>query len=133
MSQENVERLYRAYEALNRRDIDAFLALSDPEIEFTMLNLQLEGGRPYLGHDGVRSYWDNMISVFPDFTVEADEVRDLGDITVVRGRLHGHGLESDASFEQSFWQTVKWRDRKCISWHIFRSEAEALEAAGLSE
>jgi hypothetical protein len=74
-----------------------------------------------------------MISVFPDFTVEPDEVRELGDVTIVRGRLRGHGLESDASFEQRFWQTVKWRHEKCIWWHIFRSEAEALEAAGLSE
>jgi hypothetical protein len=45
MSRENVARLYRAYEAFNRRDIDAFLALSDPEIEFTTLNLQVQGGR----------------------------------------------------------------------------------------
>jgi ketosteroid isomerase-like protein len=133
MSRENVERLYRAYEAFNRRDLDAFLALADPEIEFTTLNLQVEGGRSYRGHDGVRSYWEDMISVFPDFTVEPDEVRELGDVTIVRGRLRGHGLESDASFEQRFWQTVKWRHEKCIWWHIVRSEAEALEAAGLSE
>ena len=50
-----------------------------------------------------------MISVFPDFRGEPDEVRDLGDVTVVRGRLRGHGTESDASFEQTFWQVVKWR------------------------
>jgi ketosteroid isomerase-like protein len=133
MSQENVERLYRAYDAFNRRDIDAFLALADAEIEFTTLNLQLEGGLSYRGHDGVRSYWENMISVFPDFNVVSDEVRDLGDVTLVRGRLRGHGVESDASFEQRFWQTVKWRDEKCIWWHIFRSEGEALESAGLRE
>jgi hypothetical protein len=28
MSQEKVERLYRAYDAFNRRDLDAYLALS---------------------------------------------------------------------------------------------------------
>ena len=27
MSRENVERLYRAYDAFNRRDLDAYLAL----------------------------------------------------------------------------------------------------------
>jgi ketosteroid isomerase-like protein len=133
MSQENVELLYRAYDAFNRRDLDAFLALCDPKIEFTTFNLQLEGGSSYRGHRGVRNYWENMISVFPDFRGEPDEVRDLGDVTVVRGRLRGHGTESDASFEQTFWQIVKWRHKKCWWWHTFGSEAEALEAAGLRE
>jgi len=31
MSQENVELASRAYEAFNRRDLDALLALVDPE------------------------------------------------------------------------------------------------------
>jgi ketosteroid isomerase-like protein len=46
MSEENVELLYRAYDAFNRRDLDGFLALCDPKIEFTTFNLQLEGGAP---------------------------------------------------------------------------------------
>jgi ketosteroid isomerase-like protein len=33
MSQENVELQYQANDAFNRRDIDAFLALFDPDIE----------------------------------------------------------------------------------------------------
>ena len=40
--------------------------------------------------------------MFPDFGVEADEVRDPGDVTVVRGRFRGHGMQSDASFEQTY-------------------------------
>jgi hypothetical protein len=74
-----------------------------------------------------------MISVFPDFRGEPDEVRDLVDVKVVRGRLRGHGTVSDGFFEQTFWQIVKWRHKKCLWWHTFGSEAEALEAAGLRE
>ena len=44
MSQENVERLYRAYDAFNRRDLDASLALIDPEVELTPRIMELEGG-----------------------------------------------------------------------------------------
>ena len=44
MSQENVERGLHAFEAFNRRDLDAFLGFMDPEGEFTTRFLQLEGG-----------------------------------------------------------------------------------------
>ena len=46
MSQENVELLYRAYDAFNGRDLDAFLALMDPEVELTTRIMELEGD-PY--------------------------------------------------------------------------------------
>jgi ketosteroid isomerase-like protein len=132
MSQENVELHHRAFDAFNRRDLDAFLALADRNIELTPLNLELEGGS-YRGHTGVRSFWEEYLSVFPDFSVDFDELRDLGRVTVARARLRGHGTGSDVPFEEPIWQVAEWRRRKCVWWHSFRSEAEALEAAGLRE
>ena len=35
--------------------------------------------------------------------------------------------------DQTSWQVIEWRQKKAIWWGIFLSEAEALEAAGLSE
>jgi ketosteroid isomerase-like protein len=133
MSQENVVLFHRAHDAFNRRDIDAFLALTDPDVEFTPLLLKMEGGEAYRGHDGVRSWWQNLFGVYPDFSTEIEEIRDLGDVTVARLRVRGHGVESDAPMEQETWQVGEWRDNKVIRWDTFLSEAEALEAAGLSE
>ena len=46
MSQENVEIVRRGFDAFNRRDLDAFLALFDPDVEFTAYAMQSElGGR----------------------------------------------------------------------------------------
>ena len=69
MSQENVELLYRSYDALNRRDLDAYLALIDPEVEFTPRIMQMEGGS-YRGHKGIREWLRNLLAVFPDFSSE---------------------------------------------------------------
>jgi ketosteroid isomerase-like protein len=132
MSQENVELLYRANDAFNRRDLDALLALADPDIEFAPRILDLEK-RPYRGHDGIRSWWEDILEVAPDFSVEVDEVRDREDVTVALVRLRGHGIASGASMEQTAWQFAEWRERKCVRWRTFPSEAEALQAAGLSE
>jgi ketosteroid isomerase-like protein len=133
MSQENVELLYRAYDALNQRNIDAMLALSDPDVEFTPLLLELEGGGPYRGHDGVRRWWEDLLGVFPDFSSKIEEVRDLGDVTAARLRMGAHHAESDAPVEETIWLVVEWHHNKVIWWRTFRSQAEALEAAGLSE
>jgi ketosteroid isomerase-like protein len=132
MSEENVQLHRQGLDAFNRRDLDAFVALADPAVELIPFNLEMEGG-VYRGHEGVRSFFADYLAVFPDFTAEADEVRDLGDLTLARGRLLGHGSKSDASFEQRIWQVCRWRDYKCIWWRSFRNEKEALEAAGLSE
>jgi ketosteroid isomerase-like protein len=133
MSEENVELCYRANDAFNRRDLDAWLALSDPEVEFNTLILELEGSPSYRGHDGVRSWWEKLLGVFPDFSSEIEELRDLGDVTVMRVRQRAHGIESDAPTEQTAWLVTEWRDKKAIWWRAVRSEAEALEAAGLRE
>ena len=73
------------------------------------------------------------LRVYPDFSTEIEEIRDLGDVTVARLRVRGHGVESAAPMEQETWQLGEWRDSKVIRWDTFLSEAEALEAAGLSE
>ena len=133
MSQENVELHCQAIDAFNRRDLGAYLALTHPEVEFTPYEVSVQGGEPYRGHAGVRSWWEESFAVFPDFRGEVYEVRELGDRTFARGRIRGQGAGSGASFERALWQVAEWRDGKIVWWGTFESEAEALEAAGLKE
>ena len=131
MSQENVDLTYRANDAFTRRELDAFLTLMDRDVEFTPFERALEGLGAYRGHGGVKTWWEESFGVMPDLKSEYEEVRDLGDTTLVRGRLSGSGVGSGASFERTWWGVVRWRDRKIVWWHAFESEAEALEAVGL--
>jgi ketosteroid isomerase-like protein len=133
MSEENVELAYRFYDAFNRRDFDALLAFMDPEVEFAARFMEMEGDPYYRGHDGVREWWRTLLAVFPDFSVEVLEVRDLGDTGIAALRLRGHGADSGVPFDEAMWQTVKVRDGKVTWAHNFGSEAEALEVAGLRE
>ena len=136
MSQENVDRFLESMEAFNRHDLDAFLAFMDPEVEFVMRLMEMEG-RPYLrGHDGIREFWRGMLAVFPDFKVEVLEARDLGDSVIAALRMRGHGGDSGVPFNEAVVLASKARDGKATWWQTFRSEAEALEAleaAGLRE
>jgi ketosteroid isomerase-like protein len=106
----------------------------DPDVEFTTRFMELEGDPYYRRDDGVREWWRSLLGVFPDFSTEVLEVRDLGGDSLIGAvRVRGHGLEGGAPFEEVLWQAVKSRDGKSTWWRNFTSESEALEAAGLRE
>jgi hypothetical protein len=64
----------------------------------------------------------------PDYTVEIEELRDLGEITLVRSLGKGHGATSGTPVVDPFWQAMDWRDAQVIWWRNCSTEAEALEA-----
>jgi ketosteroid isomerase-like protein len=132
MSKENMEDAYRAFDAFNRRDLDAFLELLDPAVEFRSLLVGMESS--YHGHEGIRRYWEDVLAVSPDFTLVVVEVRALGDGTLTKLVARGHGAGSDVPIEQTIWSAAQARGRDKTVWIAnFATEAEALEAVGLSE
>jgi ketosteroid isomerase-like protein len=131
MSQANVELALEAFDAVNRRDLDALLALTDDDVEIVTRIAAVEGG--VHGHDGMRRWWENMFTAFPDYYFEVVDVRDLGEVTLASLRALGHGAGSDVPFEDLLWHASQWRRGKCVWWRAFETEAEALEAAGLRE
>jgi ketosteroid isomerase-like protein len=132
MSQENVELYRRGIEAFNQRDLEAFLALADPDVVGISRVLAIEGSS-YRGHDGTREWWEDLLGVFPDFTIEVVWVRDTGDLTVSELRNSAQGEGSPAPLEELVWQVSEWRDGRVVRWQMYESEQSALEAAGLSE
>jgi len=124
----NVELLRRALEAINARDLDTLIALSDPEIESTTLLLQIEGGGPCRGHEGLRKWGHDLLEVFPDYRIEMDGVREVGNVTLADVRGIARGVGSDAFAEQRFWQVTDWRDGRGVWWCNYLREDKALEA-----
>ena len=132
MSEENVELYRQGIEAFNRRDLDAFLALADPDVVGISRVLAIEGDS-YRGHDGTREWWRDLLGVFPDFKIEVVWVRDAGDVTVSELRNRAHGEDGAAPLEEFVWQVSEWRDGRVVRWQMYESEQEAIEAAGLPE
>ena len=97
------------------------------------LPVELPGITSYRGHDGVRICWQDVLEASPVLGTEIEEVRDLGDVTVARVRVRGHGMEMDTTLEQTSWQVVQWRHEKAVWWRTYPTGAEALEAAGLRD
>ena len=131
MSQENVELTHGATDAFNRRDLDAFLAFMDDDVEIVPRAVAMEGR--YHGHDGVRRWWSSLFDVFPDWHAGTLEVRDFGDFTTGTVRIRAHGGESRVPVDQVIWLVGEWHNGKLVRYSSHDSEAEALEAVGLSE
>lgn len=132
MSTENAELraiAQAAYEALNAGDLDAFIALTREDVEFTSMVAEAEG-TTFRGHAGVRAWWKTVRGSFEESRWEVGELRPAGDRGVVKIRLTGTMAGVDVS--QVMWQAGRIRDGKLAWWGFFRTEHEALEAVGLS-
>jgi ketosteroid isomerase-like protein len=126
MSEETMQLARRAYEAFNARDWEAFSALMDPDVVVESRLVAMEGG--YSGYEGLRRWRDAIVEMLPDYTLELEELRDMGDVTLARARGFAHGGSSGAPVIDPFWQPIQWRDGKCVWWRNCSTEAEALEA-----
>jgi|SRR5215213_7270279 len=127
MSQsENVQLTLRAYEAFNSRDWRAFGAFMDPDIEVESRLTAMEGG--YRGEEGLRDWREAIMRFLPDYTVEIEEIRDLGELVCLRSLGTGHGAASATPVHDPFWQVLEWRDGRCVWWRNCSTEAEANEA-----
>ena len=131
MSEENVQLARTAYDAFNRRDWDAFLAFMDKEIEMESRLVAIEGG--YHGHEGMRRWWEDFLGTFPDYQIEIEEMRDLGDVTLSHFKGWGHSGGEGIPLIDPVWQPMRWRNSKVVWVRVCLTEAEALEAAGLQE
>jgi ketosteroid isomerase-like protein len=136
MSEENVETLQRARAAWDADDLEAFLAETDPEVEWhTAIQQALEGKKTtYRGHDGVRKAWGELRGEsWGGITSQVEEIRDLGESALVLGHLDVTGRTTGIGFGEELGALVTFRGGKILRSEDFLSHAEALEAAGLSE
>jgi ketosteroid isomerase-like protein len=127
MAQADIDVVRGSHEAFRRRDLDAFLAYMDPEIEFTSLILEVEG--VYRGHEGIRSWWENILAVFPHWQPQVEDAREVGDRVLLRVRAEGAGTGSGIHVDRVIWQVAEVRDGRLRAWRFFRTEQEALVSA----
>ena len=81
-------------EAFERRDVDAVLALADPDIEFHAVTGELLGREePYRGHDGIRDYFTDEAGLWDELRITVSEAQ----TTQRRHSRHGSGLGSVGS------------------------------------
>ena len=127
-----MELVRKIFDAWNRSDFDALLALCDSRVVIDRSRSQLDA-RVYRGSDEIASFASDWRTTWATASWEIDELIEAGDDVVVLGRFHGSGLKSGALVEANVTQLMTFRDGKLIRGVLFQSRSDALEAAGLSE
>jgi ketosteroid isomerase-like protein len=121
----------RLAEAINRRDADAAVEVCHPEIEF--LSVLAVSGRAFLGHDGIREYFEDISSAWDEWRVEVHRVAPAADgRVVIVMTMHMRGKESGAPLSQRTGHVWTLKDGKLLRNQPFRDPDDALREVGIS-
>ncbi len=132
MPQENIELVRLAIERHNCGNLDAFLELCAPDLEFRDVPA-LPGSGVYVGHEAYRGWYAQMDDAFEELRYEPVEFIDAGDQVLVVNHGVGTGKGSGARVEMDFSNVWTVNDGRIVRIAGYDSHAEALEAAGLRE
>jgi ketosteroid isomerase-like protein len=121
----------RLAEAINRRDADAAVEVCHPEIEF--LSVLAVSGRAFVGHDGIREYFEDISSAWDEWRVEVHRVAPAADgRVVIVMTMHMRGKESGAPLSQRTGHVWTLKDGKLLRNQPFRDPDDALREVGVS-
>jgi ketosteroid isomerase-like protein len=131
MSEENVELVREAMEALLRGDRDAWFAIHDEDFEIVPIR-----DWPETGVRGGEAAWNFHMRILESFEwapIEVEHVDAGADKVLVHLRYDARGVGSGAKVELDQWFVSTVREGKILRLQWFTDGVEAREAAGLSE
>ena len=120
-----------AYDAFNRRDPDAFCALSAPDIEILDLS-EMPGAERLCGHAGIQSFFQDNWNTFEDVWGNVERILEAGPNRVLALARHGGTARGGPRIEQTRGVLVTFSEQgKMKEIRFFGDPREALAAAGL--
>jgi ketosteroid isomerase-like protein len=131
MSRENVDAMRAGIEAMNRRDIEAVLQGIDPEVRFEHRLAALQGS--FVGIDGVRGWFADLVAHFDTWQIHCTDIRDLGNRVLALGTIQATGAESGVETELPLTIVARYEDGLLTHFTDFGDRAKALEAVGLRD
>jgi ketosteroid isomerase-like protein len=122
-----LEQLRNAY---NHRDPDAWVAIWNPNCEWhPFLTARVEGDPGYHGHNGIRTWFEDVDEMFSEIHVELGNFRQVGDRLLVLGQMTATRRGSGAEVSSEVGWVVEPRGGKFQRGWAYTTHAEAEQAA----
>jgi len=130
MSHENVEIIREAFAAFERGDVNHIIDLTTDDLVTHRIE---PDNAVYHGKEGFFQATADWTEGFEDWTATAVDYRDAGADVLVQVHQTARGEGSGVPVESHFWFVFGMRERKIARLSFHTRQAQALEAAGLSE
>jgi ketosteroid isomerase-like protein len=102
-----------------------------PEIRMTSAMGQGSESQTYIGHEGMRRYYDDLFASFAELSFEHPEYSEVDDQVLALDTLRGRRSESGAALLQPGAAIWRFASGKIVEGRSFLSHEEGLHAAGL--
>jgi ketosteroid isomerase-like protein len=132
MSQEHVEIVQRIFEAWAVADWSIGNDYYEAHVAFR-ISPDFPASGFYSGFDQVRTYLRDFLEQFERTTIEAERLEAAGDTVFARVSQHAKYRTSGIEGEIQFFMLFTFRANKIIWVESMMEEAQALEAAGLTD
>jgi ketosteroid isomerase-like protein len=104
LPESQVALVRRLFEAFDRRDRAALVALTDPEIEFFAPTALLANeGRCYRGHDGLVRYLSDVERLWARLELLPEKYREIGNHVVALGRVRAQARDGLEVMSPTAW------------------------------
>jgi ketosteroid isomerase-like protein len=124
-----VDLVKQLFDAFERRDVEAALALLDPEVKLATITAQVtREGRPYEGHAGVREYIDDALRVWDEIELVPSEFQSVLGAVVVIGEVRARGPAGEVR-QPTVW-TWRLRDDQIVEGSVHADLEAARQALG---
>jgi uncharacterized protein len=130
VAERNLRIAHEVLDAVARRDLEALIELTDPEVEW---HSAFAVGGHYEGHDGIRRYVADMKDAWDLVRLEVDHEMAVGEVVVFIGRIQYRGKGSGVQGESESGYVLTFRDGSVVRFRPFQDPQRALESIGLSE
>ena len=128
-ARENLETVRRAYDAINRRDIEAALDCFHDDAEHDWSHSVGPDRGIYRGREEARHFWTNAFEAV-DATFELEDIVAEGPHVVVMVSAHIRGSGSGAEGVGRSPHVWTLQDGRATRFQLFQTWEEALAAAG---
>jgi ketosteroid isomerase-like protein len=132
VSQDNLALAHDVIDAVERRDLDRLIELTDADVEWRSAFVAGTGG-VYRGHAGMREYVKDMLDAWEIVRLDVDHEIGVGNIVLFVGRIHYRGKGSGVEAESQSGYMLKFRKGRVVTFRPFQEPESALEAVGLRE
>jgi ketosteroid isomerase-like protein len=123
----DIEVVKASFAAFAARDLDAALALMDPDVELTAVTGEQAGRtEPYRGHEGMRQYFRDVATVWEELHLTPRDFRASGDLILVTGKVSARSRSRTVTGSTGWIWRV--RDGKVTYVRVYPSAADAIAA-----